>query len=234
MRKILAIGGEALVGKDTFAAPLLEKNFKQLAFADNLKKMCMAVFGLSEFHVFTQQGKFKELNPQPVLNEANLQGILNWVKQTHNIDDRNVVITQLREKYILEYKRLNHKFLSFKTPRELLQFVGTEICRALSPDYHAEVLVYHLTKNPHQNYIITDARFPNEREMLKHMFGATLIRLKRPGKSPGLDSEGNNVETQGISGHASENSLGDDEDYDLVILNNGSIAGLQEQAEKLR
>ena len=107
----------------------------------------------------------------------------------------------------------------FRTTRELLQFVGTEICRKISVSYHIDVLQMQLERDP-GNWVITDARFPNERKMLKESFGATLIRIKRPG-------------IISINGdHESEKSLGNDDEYDVVFMNEGTIEQLHTEARR--
>lgn len=237
MGKIIALSGEALVGKDTFAKPLIERGYIHGSFAGNLKRMCQVAFKLSPFHTDTQNGKLKVLNPPIPFQQHNLNMIVEWIKRTHDIRSLAGKISEVRRNYIELQVRRHNKPLYFKTPREILQFVGTEICRHISPDYHAEVLAYELTSRKSSNWVITDARFPNERDMLKQLFGATLVRIKRPGYTPeslmGSDEDPESTKTQGFQGHASETSLGLDTEYDVVVINDGSVEDLQNEAVKL-
>ena len=59
---IIAFSGRMKSGKDTAADFLVElRGFHRMAFADNLKKMCMHVFGLTEYQCYTQKGKERKL-----------------------------------------------------------------------------------------------------------------------------------------------------------------------------
>lgn len=237
MGRIIGIGGEALVGKDTFAKPLIERGYIHGSFAGNLKLMCQAAFRLSPFHTDTQQGKLKVLNPPIPLTNRNLNIIVEWVKRTHDVREFAPKITEVRREFVELQLRRHNRPIYFNTPREILQFVGTEICRRLSPDYHAQVLAFNIASRPGSNWVITDARFPNERDMLKQMFNATMVRIKRPGKTPshlmGSEDNSDSTKNEGFQGHASETSLGLDSEYDVTIINDGTVEDLQKQAVKL-
>jgi hypothetical protein len=70
-----------------------------------------------------------------------------------------------------------------KTPREILQYVGTNL---LIPDVGKNIWVYvvkrkiinKLKQNPNAKFIITDARFHNEVNIIKEL-GGTVLKLKR-------------------------------------------------------
>lgn len=64
--------------------------------------------------------------------------------------------------------------------------------------------------------VVTDMRFPNEREFVASL-GGILVRVRRP--------------TGVAATHASEKSLGDDVEYSLVIENVGTIEELQDKLE---
>ena len=212
-RKIVALAGEAGVGKDTFADPLVKAGWVRGSFAANLKEMCQTIFNLPPFLTDTQEGKMKRLDVPRVLTEANMREIIRWVSRTHDVSACNQTISKLKKQYIFD------KTTTFYTSREILQFVGTEICRRLTTTYHVDVLFMKIEQSE-TNWVITDARFPNERKMLKDSFNATLIRLKRPGF------------TGFTGGHASENSFGEDDEYDVVFNNDGDIAKLHAEARR--
>jgi hypothetical protein len=113
------------------------------------------------------------------------------------------------------YQELCKEFhdVSLTSIRHLLQFVGTDIVRT-----HIDNDVWlkyfgKIATNTDANIIVTDARFKNEREYLKSI-GATLFLIKREGLSSG-DS------------HISENQLGDDNDYDVIVYNDSCKVALQ-------
>jgi hypothetical protein len=71
------------------------------------------------------------------------------------------------------------------------------------------------------NVVVTDARFKNERDHLKKL-GATLVLVKRhhyleDGKATATEL------------HISENQLGVDEDYDVIVYNSGTECQLQSE-----
>jgi len=119
------------------------------------------------------------------------------------------------------------------TGRELLQKVGTEMGRSIHPDTWVNALfseyVHDLRRrqNPEggttisegfPNWIITDVRFPNEADIIKEK-GGIMIRINRP--------------TDIAGGHASETSLDDYDEFDLVIENDGSLDDLYLKVETI-
>lgn len=77
-----------------------------------------------------------------------------------------------------------------KNPRQILQFVGTDLFRnhtnELIPNIEKNIwtlvikrkIINELNKNPNAKFIITDTRFPNEINLIKE-FGGIIIKLKR-------------------------------------------------------
>lgn len=97
--------------------------------------------------------------------------------------------------------------------RHILQYVGTDVIRAKSPDYWADFMVNFLSmfENEWDFVIIPDTRFPNEYEIFKHYgFDVKLVRVFRPDFVSPLTPE--------QQAHPSETSL-DDYPYDYRILN---------------
>lgn len=68
----------------------------------------------------------------------------------------------------------------YKSPREILQYVGTEGMRSYYPTIWVDKVRRAIDADPLQRYVITDWRFPNEGEFLKEI-GALRIRLDRRG-----------------------------------------------------
>jgi hypothetical protein len=126
------------------------------------------------------------------------------------------------------------------TPRWVLQYWGTEVCRQ---GFHDDIWIASLENKMRRttdNIVISDVRFPNEIKAI-HNAGGTVIRVKR-GEDPewynaaismNSGERGNmswalskhKIETLGI--HASETAwVGGD--IDIVIENNGTIDELYE------
>jgi hypothetical protein len=228
--KILALSGEQEVGKDTFAEPLIKRGFIQGSFAKNLKDMCIQIFDLSDFLVNHPEGKRTRFRVPRDFTSKRYRQIIKWMAKTHDISDFGLAITETERELIHRPVRETGKPRKFHTAREILQFVGTDVIRRIFPDYHMDVLRMKLESTP-GNWVITDARFENERAMLQEVFGATLIRIKRPGFTP-PDQLGSVTERVELvtTKHISEVSLGSDDDYDYVIVNSGTIEELHKES----
>jgi hypothetical protein len=104
--------------------------------------------------------------------------------------------------------------------RRLLQVFGTEVGRQLIKDslwvdivlkqIHAEI------NNPGHRFVITDVRFPNELAALRKVPGAQLWKINRAGVNP-------------VNSHVSDAGIPDDE-FDLVIENDGTLRDLEYRA----
>jgi len=200
---ILGLSGKALSGKDTTADYLIEKHgwCGKAALAENLKRACMKIFGMSEKQVFTQSGKSSLLTPPVILTFMDIQSILSWMRKTHDIS--------LSNKSIMDFECFLGRVLT--TPREVLQFVGTDIMRTFEPNYHTEVIFRSI--EPEKNLIITDVRFPNEAKSVLDN-GGCLVRINRDfslraKKNPNISDT-----------HSSETALDDWTDWSYILDNN--------------
>lgn len=125
------------------------------------------------------------------------------------------------------------------TPRWILQYWGTEVCRGA---FHDDIWIASLEnklRNLGKNIVITDCRFPNEVSTLRRL-GGKIIRVAR-GPEPSWyeiainANKGNGLANramleEGI--HASEWSwVGTD--FDAVIDNNGTIDDLYKQVDTI-
>ena len=106
------------------------------------------------------------------------------------------------------------------TVRKLLQFIGTELFRN---QIFEPIWVRNLRQRlePGTNYVITDARFPNEIKGMKEHFGENVlfVEVRRPGY------EGKDV---GIPNHESEKHV---LISDIIIENDGTLNELFEKTE---
>lgn len=125
------------------------------------------------------------------------------------------------------------------TPRWVLQYWGTEVCRRA---FHDDIWIASLEnklRHSRDNIVISDCRFPNEIESLKRA-GGNIVWVQR-GTLPDWytdavsANQGNNVGLNAMKMrkiHASEWAwLGSD--FDVVIDNNGSIDDLYRQSASL-
>ncbi len=138
-------------------------------------------------------------------------------------------------------KRLNMPNL---TPRWILQYWGTEVCRK---GFHDDIWIAALEnklRNSKDDVVISDCRFPNEIQSIKDA-GGIVIRVVRGPEPEWYQDAVNANEGRGnmswlissdrlkkLGIHASETSWVGTE-FDTVLDNNGSIDDLYSQVKNL-
>lgn len=202
---IVAFSGVKFSGKDTAAEGLIRSHkFKRLGLADKLKDICSEVFNIPRFHM-----------DDPTMKEAPFTVAIS-IGPIH-ID--SLLRTLSGDGYDFEfhstYEVLCKNFMgkNLTTIREVLQVVGTDICRNYIKDDIWLQYAKSTILNHDGDLVITDARFKNERNFLADL-GAVMVLVVRPGY-------------ENKSTHISENQLGSPEDYDVVVTNDGTITALQ-------
>jgi hypothetical protein len=176
MGLVLGLHGAAKAGKDTMADYLLSQGGwdAKLSFAGNLKSMCQAVFDLTDADVNTQEGKEAPFSTPKVFTQRNLGSVLYWMSQTHS---SYPLIKGSKEKLASLVDT------ELTTPRHVLQFVGTDVCRSAIPTYHRDIVAKTIQANPDKNYIITDIRFPNEGDLVLDEIDGLVIKIVRSSDS---------------------------------------------------
>jgi hypothetical protein len=118
------------------------------------------------------------------------------------------------------------------SPREIMQKVGTDFARsAFNEEVWVDSFRRRMQDTDHSRIVITDVRFPNEVEAI-HDLGGQVIRICRPRKEPDLNSTIKALVGQfprlsqyfGTQYHPSETALDNYEDFDLRLLNDGTLA----------
>lgn len=205
---IIGLAGKLESGKDTIADYLVkEYGYTKMAFADNLKHMCMKVFDLTCEQCYTTEGKFQEL-PQPIIfSKHHGMEILDWVINV------NKWPLKMADTHVLDF--IIDDEVVLKSPRHILQFVGTEVCRHCFDDaFHARNLFAQIKREDLNKVVIADARFVNEREMIRVNKGINIL----------IDC----VQTRDQeSTHQSEKELGNPNNYEYCIVND-KRKGLEE------
>jgi len=133
-------------------------------------------------------------------------------------------------------QRLNMPHL---TPRWILQYWGTEVCRQ---GFHDDMWIASLEnklRNTNDSTVITDCRFPNEIAAIRAQ-GGRIVWIQR-GIIPhwyDIASKANKGDTKAAEWlkanniHASETSWAGT-DFDVVVDNNGTIDDLYSQLKNL-
>lgn len=183
-RFVLFIGPKQS-GKDTAADILIKKKGKarqKVSFAGPLKEICATASGLESKYMHNVALKEKEL-PNPIVADRrfwrNVKREL--VKYLPEIDQDNNIIYNIDRVSLTGVENR-----VFKTPREMLQQVGTDFIRdKVFTDWHVQAAFSEANLDSYEDgyiYCVTDARFPNEYEFLKEKFGDDLVAyyIERP------------------------------------------------------
>lgn len=125
------------------------------------------------------------------------------------------------------------------TPRRILQEFGTELFRNhFHPDIWVKCAIQKLYKtyyeNPFKKIVITDLRFPNEADAIKHQFGGEIYRIHRgnlPDWWPVAALSPNQMPTFFPKVHYSEYALAATRMQ--IIQNDGSISDLEDKLLKM-
>jgi len=168
--EVYGISGSKGHGKDTFANLILRVHpgFRILHFADSLKRMSTRIFGLTN----------AQMN-DPNLKEAPLGRPLDMDPYVPAMCKETGLLIQPAGKVA-------------HSPREVMQFFGTEYVRRAQDDYWVQRLLAEVGTS--HRILIPDARFLNETEALRSI-GGIIIKIERIDAPPPKD------------GHASETEM---------------------------
>lgn len=206
---IICLSGQKRAGKDLSADILVSKaNFQKLSLAEPIRELCMEIFGIP-FAAFTNDNLKEKPFVRPyILEEFNIDDIVVYVEDKWDMPVSDEILNNMR----------TFAGTEFLHPRHILQFVGTELLRNnIDTDIFLKLADRRIENMP-GHVVITDCRFSNEREWFKKQ-GAVICLIKRP---------------QLVSSdlHASENDLGTDDDYDVIMTNNGTLDGFKIDIEE--
>lgn len=211
---IIGVAGQKKHGKDTVANYLVKNyGYTQRAFADNLKELCAEAFSISLPRMYDENDKEK-LFSMPIIAFNQITHILEKVLESYRLLPHDILAI---------YKKFHAKG-SFSCIRDILQFIGTDILRDLvDEDYHYNTVVKYFRENNITNGVISDVRFPNERDNLALDFrDAKTILVIRP-----------SLENNETSNHASETSLGLQSEYNYTVYNDKKLSDLYSEIDKI-
>ena len=179
---IIALTGFAGVGKNT-VADFLEAHFgfRQLAFADSLRAEVAEGFGVDSIYLTRPETKNQPMGALAMRNAPT--------------EFRNAVLVSMlnagQGKTTLEPEWADAP----RSPRQILQWWGTEYRRAQSPRYWTHQLTaraVYLHRDGNRRLVITDCRFPNEADTVLAM-GGQIWQVTRPGIDETSTPEGAHV-----------------------------------------
>lgn len=165
---IVAFCGSKGSGKSTSAdlfKAFVMKPTEEIAIAGHLKEVCAKIFGISYARFIDPTLKEVELEDYIVLDAANVQAVLKAF---------------FIEKYDYDNHVRTHIGRVIRTPRALLQYIGTEVLHPIDPLVHVKVALKK--KNPDRLTLITDLRFIAEFNYFKENYatGFTPVYVRNP------------------------------------------------------
>lgn len=195
---IIGIGGSKGAGKNTAAEALVREGFVELAWAHPLKS-ALAQSLCESYALFHDQDKKEARLETPIwFSPHEIDRLIDFLAP----DIESILIPKI-------YDALSDKL--FYTPREVLQYVATDVFRRqVDDDFWVKLFLKEASKYP--NVVAPDTRFPNERAAIRSA-GGKLVLIEREGLV--------------ADKHISENLLGSPSDYHVTISNCGNIEELQ-------
>ena len=185
MGKIIGFGGRIGSGKSELASICQEAGYKKLYFALPLKKLVADLI-----HV-----KLEEIND------------LKNVEKDYVFYKTDYLFLSKETGIPFETVEKEMSPIKFKTVRQLLQFIGTDLIRKYNTNWHVNRIRQMIDKN--ENYVIDDIRFPNELNLVRELGGDCWFIIR-----PTIDN---------VSNHESETSLTWKDFGNRIIINNASL-----------
>jgi hypothetical protein len=235
MNNLIVLGGKKGSGKSTCGAVLeRELGYKQVSFASKLKDVLTLVYnldrtkleGLTEEDRKWRETPFINLKEEKTVNhqwfwEGKYKKIIQDVYRVELTDYYHDLPTLQNRTALDIYGELKNAVDNLNryrnlSPRDLLQYVGTEVFRTISQDTWCKALGRELVLglDAGQKFVVTDGRFENEALWSKAK-GALLIYISR---SSLISSNYN---------HPSEDLKEFRMLADVVITNNSTIKELE-------
>lgn len=165
---IIGLCGPKFHGKDTLAEAILffRPGWKIKSFARPLKEICSAVFEMD-----IENFDAPHLKEVPFASPLDLRNWWPRLELALGIDFDDVLS--------ISEKRCKRVPMTAKTPREILQIVGTDYARAVNDTYWIDAMDKNLPKEPNEGIIVTDARFDNEAIWIAKN-GGIVVQVGRP------------------------------------------------------
>lgn len=200
---IVGLSGKKGVGKDTLAS-ILTKNhhFTRFALGDYVKDIIEEVLHVPRILLYSEELKDRELSEPIEFKEYQFEHLLEKLEYCAEFNEED------------ELQNIKRLFLTTKfiTPRQIMQFVATDIVRDyIGYDTWIDMLRRDLEKTTHTKIVVTDCRMANERKLIKDLGGKLGLVVR--------DNSINKDDT-----HFSENDLGEVDEYDYIFSNNSEMS----------
>lgn len=218
--KTYSVSGTAGAGKSTVAGML---GGKDVAFAGALKVLCQEVFGATREQLHDPALKNVAFDVPVTLTSDHVEHLLRLMPTfVQGIDYPSAAD-------LAAFIGMDEGPFTLNTPRELMQFVGTELIRTgVRDDWHALSVLNSI--GDAEVVVVSDARFPNELAFLLSRFPEHVpIFIERPGVELGGDAGKHKSETcvEEVREMVAGNSRG------VVVVNDGTVDDLRAKIAQL-
>lgn len=213
---VIGLGYKKRVGKDEIAKYLIEtKGCKKVWFAEALYDECKKLIIIAPKEIRENSPITFSFDSLPFLtlsfkNIPKKNEFLRWFSEV------KIGINEFQDCY----DGMKDK------DRWLLQWWGTDVRRNMVDDkYWVNIFIKKVKKIQEESrmidIVVTDMRFPNEREVIEDELDGVAVKISRPG-----------LPTDGTENHESETAL-DNQEFKYNIKNNGTIEDLHKKVDEL-
>lgn len=185
MSKIVGFAGRLQSGKTELARICEKMGYERIYFAMPLKKLVADLI-----HV-----KLSDINS------------LKNVEKDYKLYKTDYLFVSKETGIPFETVEKEMSKVQFKTVRQLLQFIGTDLIRKYNTNWHVNRIRQMIDKN--KNYVFDDVRFKNELNLVKELGGECWFIIR-----PTIDN---------VSNHESEISLTWRDFGNKIIINNSNL-----------
>ena len=186
MGRIISFSGRIGAGKSVLAKICEENGFEKLYFAMPLKKLVADLIHVNVDEI----NDLKNVDKEYSFNKLDYLFIS---KETHI--PFNIVEEEMSK-------------VEFRTVRQLLQFIGTDLIRKYNVNWHVNKIRGLIDKE--KNYVFDDVRFTNELNLIRELGGDAWFIVR-----PKIDN---------VSNHESETTLTWKDFGNKVIINDGGLS----------
>jgi hypothetical protein len=207
---IIGISGRARAGKDTVAEIFIKKfGFEKVSFADSLKEICSETFGI-ELDTFHSNDKKDVAFANPLqVNIDHIQSLVMLLKGAGCAPSQAQIDSLIAEGLTMQ----------FVSPRDLLQRVGTNLCRIHFGDSVWINIFKHKIQNSQGHTVVADVRFINERQAIRDLEGVNFLVTRD--SLPPLAADAHESEQLGTS----------PENIQVFVANDDTVAALHRDVE---
>lgn len=157
MNILIALIGAKGAGKTTAFNSIKELvDVQEITLASKLKDVCAQVFNIPREHFDSHQFKEKEMEDPVFLTPEKVRAV--FLEYSNTIARTFTGHSKTNDRLPDSYVR-SHVGKVLISPRQVAQYIGTEVLRNFYEDIHCIEAMANVTKNIG---VVTDMRFPNE------------------------------------------------------------------------